>query len=302
MHTLGYACINTALSANGISVNRGMIRKTFDKKGLPWCGELAEKNLIDLLTILTWNYNNLVHNYRMSSDMFPWMSEYQFEDLPNFHYSIAPVLEAIGDTVREFNHKVSFHPGQFDCLASPNPSIVEKTIFDLEQHSRIMDFMNLPATHQFNINIHVGGVYGDKAKTLERFVHNFSRLSKNLQNRLTVENDDTKNGYRVEDLIHLTHGIGVPIVFDTLHWQCNPGNLDYDSAFRLAYSTWNQLKFVPEIHHASSRKLNEDESAPLKAHADFIYEPVNTLGLPAYVTIESKMKEQALLRYREQFQ
>lgn len=45
MHTLGYACINTALSANGLSVNRGMIRRTFDSKGLPWCGELAEKQL-----------------------------------------------------------------------------------------------------------------------------------------------------------------------------------------------------------------------------------------------------------------
>lgn len=300
MHTLGYACINTALSANGLSVNRGMIRRTFDSKGLPRCGELAEKNLIDLLFILTWNYNNGVHNYRMSSDMFPWMSEYELDDLPNFHYSITAVLEAIGDTVRELDQKVSFHPGQFDCLASPSQSIVDKTIFDLEQHSRIMDIMKLPATHQFNINVHVGGVYGDKERTLNRFVENFKRLSANLRNRLTVENDDTKNGYRVEDLVYLTHEAGIPIVFDTLHWQCNPGKLDYDSAFRLAYSTWNQ-SIVPEIHHASSRKLHEDPSSPIKAHADFIYEPANTLGLPAYVTIESKMKEQALLKYREQF-
>ena len=300
MHTLGYACINTALSANGISVIRGMIRKTFDKKGLPWCGELAEKNLIDLLTIFTWNYNNRIHNYRMSSDMFPWMSEYELDDLPNFHYSIVPVLEAIGQSIIDLNQKVSFHPGQFDCLASPNQSIVEKTIFDLEQHSRIMDFMKLPATHQFNINIHVGGVYGDKERTLKRFAENFKRLSDNLKNRLTIENDDGRNGYRVEDLIYLTHAVSIPIVFDTLHWQCNSGSLDYNSAFRLAYSTWNQ-SIVPEIHHASSRKLYEDPSSLAKAHADFIYEPINTLGLPAYVTIESKMKEQALLRYREQF-
>lgn len=299
MQILGYACINTALSKNGVSVNRGMIRRTFDAKGLPLCGELAEKNLIDLLSIITWNYNNGVSNYRMSSDMFPWMSEYDLTDLPNFHYTIQPILEAIGDSVLELKQKVSFHPGQFDCLASPNPDIVRKTIFDLEQHNRIMDLMRLPANPLFNINIHVGGVYGDKASTLDRFAQNFALLSENLRNRLTVENDDTKNGYRVEDLMYLHQRIGVPIVFDTLHWQCNPGELSYQSAFEFAHTTWRDV--IPEIHHSSSKRTHEDPTSPIKAHADFLYERAETFGTTVYVTIESKAKEQALLRYKEEF-
>lgn len=299
MQILGYACINTELSKNGVSVNRGMIRRTFDTSGLPLCGELAEKNLIDLLSVLTWNYNNSVSNYRMSSDMFPWMSEYALEDLPNFHYSIQPILEAVGDSVLEFGHKISFHPGQFDCLASPNPDIVSKTIFDLEQHARIMDLMRLPANPLFNINIHVGGIYGDKVATIDRFAKNFEGLSESLRSRLTIENDDTKNGYRVEDLILLHQRIGVPIVFDTLHWQCNPGELSYQSAFELAHTTWHDV--IPEIHHSSSKRTYEDPTAPMKAHADYLYEKAETFEHTVYVTVESKAKEQAVLQYREKF-
>ena len=38
---LGYACINTALSANKIFTNRTMRRKTFDAKGMDYVSDLA---------------------------------------------------------------------------------------------------------------------------------------------------------------------------------------------------------------------------------------------------------------------
>ena len=41
---LGYACINTALKANGIFTNRTMRRKTFDTKGLDYVSELSLQN------------------------------------------------------------------------------------------------------------------------------------------------------------------------------------------------------------------------------------------------------------------
>ena len=88
-------------------------------------------------------------------------------------------------------------------------------------------------------------------------------------------------------------------MFDTLHWQCNPGELSYQSAFELAHSTWRDV--IPEIHYSSSKRTFEDQTAPMKAHADYLYEAVETFGRTVYVTIESKAKEQALLQYREQF-
>lgn len=300
MQLLGYACINTELAGSGISVNRGMIKKTFNTKGLTACAKLAELNLLDLLKIIEWNEYHAIRNYRMSSSLFPWMTEYEIADLPNFHYSLEPILQRIGSTAVQLGHKLSFHPGQFDCLASTDQKVVDNTIVDLEQHSRIMDLLGLPTNHLYNINIHVGGVYGDKRATLLRFASNFNRLSENLKKRLTVENDDTKNGYTVEDLLELHSLCGIPIVFDTLHWQCNPGKLTYEASFNLALSTWNN-SIIPEIHHSSSKKIYEDRNVQHKAHADFIYEKANTLDREVYVTIESKMKEQALLKYRTEY-
>ena len=46
---LGYACINTALSANKVMTNRTMRRKTFDTKGLDYVSELALQNVKDLI-------------------------------------------------------------------------------------------------------------------------------------------------------------------------------------------------------------------------------------------------------------
>ena len=59
-----------------IQVNRGMVRKTFDAKGLPYVSELVILNLIDTLKVLDWNIKNNIYVYRLSSDSFPWMSNY----------------------------------------------------------------------------------------------------------------------------------------------------------------------------------------------------------------------------------
>jgi UV DNA damage endonuclease len=43
-------------------------------------------NLKDTLKVLDFNITNNIYVYRLSSDSFPWMSEYEFSDLPNFCY------------------------------------------------------------------------------------------------------------------------------------------------------------------------------------------------------------------------
>lgn len=69
------------------------------------------------------------------------------------------------------------------------------------------------------INIHIGGVYGGKQKTLARFARNLARLSPACRARLTVENDDTPNAFSLEDLLPMAHEHGVPLVFDFHHYK-----------------------------------------------------------------------------------
>ena len=298
MDKLGYACINMTLFEDDITVNRGMIKRTFDSKGLIYVSELVISNIKDFITIIQWNENHNIKNYRMSSDMFPWFTNYELHKLPKYDI-IKNLMKTAGDLVKKYGHKVSFHPGPFNCLASPTPEVVKKTIYELEQHSKLMDLMLLDTSHLYNINIHIGGVYGNKQETIERFIKNFDRLSDSLKKRLTLENDDSKNSYTVKDLYYVYEKTGIPIVFDTLHYYCNPGDLSYEDTFNLAYSTWKDC--IPEIHHSSSKKLYEDKSKTLKTHADFIFDKIETCGKDVWITIESKMKEQALLKYRKEY-
>ena len=137
MKNIGYCCIpmgcNVGLKKKEqITVNRGMVRKTFDAKGLPYVSELVIENLKDTLKVLDYNLKNHIYIYRLSSDSFPWMSEYEFSDLPNFNV-IKNLMTKIGDKIKYNGIRTSYHPGPVNVLASENPSVVEKTIKELNK-------------------------------------------------------------------------------------------------------------------------------------------------------------------------
>ena len=200
INRLGYACLNQTLAAEKIMVNRGMIQRTFKEKGLAYASELALNNLQDLVKVINWNYRNGIRFYRLSSNMFPWMSEYQFEDLPHFN-QITNLLKGIGTLAKKFDQRLSFHPGPFNVLASENGQVVVKTIKELDQHAQIMNYMGLPANPYAKINIHIGTTrQGKKQQAMEAFCQNFERLAPTTQARLTVENDDKSGMYVIQDL------------------------------------------------------------------------------------------------------
>ena len=88
MRNYGYACINMGFSnrpkAKRITTNRTMIKRTFHEKGIGYASELALQNVRDLYKILQWNLENDIYFYRLSSDMIPWASEYEMEELPDY--------------------------------------------------------------------------------------------------------------------------------------------------------------------------------------------------------------------------
>ena len=85
---LGYACINMTLSglpkSKRVTTNRSMIKRTFKQKGIAYASELGLLNCQDLYKILEWNLSNGFSFYRLSSDIFPWSSEYRLEELPDY--------------------------------------------------------------------------------------------------------------------------------------------------------------------------------------------------------------------------
>ena len=155
MVRLGYACINMHLADRKITTNRSIQLKTFKAQGYQRCIELAVQNAEDLYRVLEWNLNNGILVYRVSSDIIPWATEWLLDckHLVELETSLARA----GKFAVQHGMRLSFHPGPFNCLGSPNMDVVKKTIADLECHSLTMDMLEQPVNRLAKINIHIGG-------------------------------------------------------------------------------------------------------------------------------------------------
>ena len=296
---LGYCCINIPLRERGIKTNRGMIKRTFKSKGIKYASELIIENITDLIEIIKWNHKHGFKVYRMSSSMFPWCSEYELSDLPDFD-KIKNLLKGAGLLAKKYDQRLSFHPGHFNVLGSPNPDLVKKTSKELNQHAEIMDLMGLAQSRQYPINIHCNGVYGDKDATLQRWSDNYLKLSKSAQSRLVVENDDKASMYSVKDLYDgIFLRVYVPITFDYHHHRFNTGGLSEEEAFKLAKTTWDWHYIKPLFHYSSCRKTFEDADCKAQAHADYVYEKINDYGYDIDIDVEAKLKNVAVEKYQQ---
>jgi UV DNA damage endonuclease len=112
---------------------------------------------------------------------------------------------------------VSMHPDQFVILNSKSEDIVKNSIRELQFQCILLDSMKLPSSAK--LQIHGGGVYGDKEKAKKDFSNNFKKLlDESLKRRLVIENDD--RSYSLQDCLDINSETGIPIVFDTFHHEC----------------------------------------------------------------------------------
>ena len=302
-YNLGYACINMGFSerpkTQRITTNRSMIKRTFQEKGLPYASELALQNCTDLLKILEWNHQNDIRFFRLSSNLFPWASEYQLSELPDFE-QISEALYEAGLYASENGIRITSHPGPFNKLTSPKESVILNTIRDLEIHGEIFDLMFLERSPFAKINIHVGAAYDDKSMALSNFCKNFQRLSEAVKTRLTVENDDKPSLYTTEELYDSIYKtIGIPVVFDYHHHDLHPGNQTEKDALDMALSTW-PVGIRPVVHYSESRSdEHNDPKIKPQAHSDSYVRAINTYGREMDIMLEAKHKEIALFKMRE---
>ncbi len=307
---IGYACINMQLSypqkyggkekgVKPITTGRGMIKRTFESKGVDYASELTLANCMDLDKIIDWNILNGYNFFRITSGLAPWKSEYEWDDLKDI-FRIRTHLRSAGIKAKTHNLRITSHPGPFNVLTSPHPHVVDNCVNELTDHGKVFDMMGLSETPYNKINIHIGGAYGDKESAMERFCVNFERLPKSVQSRLTVENDDKANMYSVKDLYEGVYKrIGIPIVFDYHHHQFCTGDLSEQQALEMAISTWPE-GITPATHYSESRRDEQkDETIRVQAHSDYVYDKIETYGNEIDVMVEAKHKELAVQKYKE---
>ena len=307
---LGYACINMQLSypqkyggqekgVLPITTGRSMIKRTFESKGLDYASDLALANAKDLDKIIDWNILNGFNFFRITSGLAPWKSEYNWTDLKDLD-DIKMYLHSAGVKAKTHNLRITSHPGPFNVLTSPHQHVVDNCVNDLTMHGDVFDMMGLTRTHFNKINIHIGGAYGDKPASMERFCENFNLLPESVKSRLTVENDDKASMYSVKELYNGVYNvIGVPIVFDYHHHKFCDGGLGEQEALELAISTWPE-GITPATHYSESRREEQDDDTiRVQAHSDYIYDKIDTYGNDIDIMVEAKRKELAVKKYLE---
>lgn len=207
-------------------------------------------------------------NYRVSSGMMP------LETLPeanlllenNYNFDkIRQEFKLCAEVIKKYNIRCSTHPDQFVVPASANPSVVKKSIEELEVHAKMMDYLELPRSYESPINIHMNCYKGNIKEIAKRFIDVYNTFSIGIKSRLVLENEDKPNSWKVEELYELVHQhTGIPITYDNLHFKCNPGKLSAKDAINIAKSTWFNYK---PLFHFSDNILNNSNP---RAHADYV--------------------------------
>lgn len=72
----------------------------------------------------------------MTSNVFPWCTEYALEELPDFA-AISEELAFAGKLARAYDQRLTFHPSHFVKLAAAEPNLLARSIKELEVHSQV---------------------------------------------------------------------------------------------------------------------------------------------------------------------
>jgi len=274
-----------------------------DERGLKYVQELGLANARDIVKMIRWNVKYGIKFMRLSSEMFPFASHKEYG------YKLAPfaseVLAEAGKVAGELNHRLTTHPGQFTQIGSPRKEVVTAAIRDLEYHDEMLSLLKLP--EQLNRDavmiLHMGGTYGDKAATLDRFRENYARLSDSIKRRLVLENDDV--AWSVHDLLPVCEELNIPLVLDFHHHNIifdssiREGSKDIIDLYDRIRATWTKKGITQKMHYS-------EQTSPAVTPRDRRKHSARVKTLPPCVPdmdlmIEAKDKEQAVFELMRTF-
>jgi UV DNA damage endonuclease len=283
---IGYPCINLTVGCKG---DRTFRLKSYSEWRLK---ETVENNLDCLLEVLRFNEEHKILFFRITSDLVPFASHpvntFSWQDYFRSEF------EEIGDFIRKSRIRISMHPDQFTLINSVDKDIFKRSCKELAYHAQILDLMKLDT--RAKIQIHVGGVYKNKEKSMKRFVKRYFQLDSSIQCRLAVENDD--RSYNVADCLKISGETGVPILFDVFHHSVNRTDTTVDGALRLSSKTWNYKRDgIPMVDYSSQRigasHRQHAESIDLGDFRNFLAE---TSPLNFDIMLEIKDKEKSAIK------
>lgn len=282
---IGYVCVNNSLKCKPnvkfrlASYAAGRFRDT------------VAGNLSALQEILAWNLKNDLMFFRISSDTVPfashkvckvdWLKEFKDE------------LAAIGAFCIRNRMRISMHPDQFTVINSPDAGIVERSIAELKYHADFLDALGLDETAK--IQIHVGGVYGNKIGAIAAFIQTAVKLPQEIRRRLVIENDD--KSFKLVDCLMINLKTGIPVLFDSFHHECLNNGEPLQLAMKQAIATWKKTDGLMMLDYSSQQpdavKGTHTDSIDLADFEKFLKE---TKGFDFDIMLEIRDKEKSAVK------
>jgi len=253
--------------------------------------ETVENNLNCLGRILRFNLRHNILFFRITSDLVPFASH----PICKFDWqgSFGKRFKGIGDFIKSCGMRISMHPDQFTLINSLDIGVFENSVRELVYHAQVLDLMELGTSEK--IQIHVGGVYGDKEASMRRFVERFEMLDEIVKRRLVIENDDRR--YNLKDCLKTSAEVGIPILFDVFHHEVNNSGETVKEAFELFTLTWKQEDGLPMVDYSSQLtsdiKGKHTETLNLEIFGEFLEE---TKPFDFDIMLEIKDKEMSALK------
>lgn len=238
---IGYPCINRSI---GCTASKTFRLASYSDERLR---DTVSANLSCLKKILTYNVEHGLLFLRITSDLVPFASHevctfpWQEEFADKFH--------ELGHFCRKNGFRISMHPDQFVLLNTPDDGVLSRSIKDLEYQVSILDLMGLDRTAK--VQIHVGGVYGDKAASMDRFVKTYATLDESIKARLVIENDERL--YSFADCAAIHQRTGIPVIFDTFHHSLLNHGEPLGVALSTQQKTWKKHDGLPMIDYSSQQ-------------------------------------------------
>ena len=296
---LGLCCINSVLRKQNIFCSRTLIAKNYTKEK---ANDRVLKNLTDLLTLLEWNFEHGISHFRMSSDMFPRITDIKIPEKERVKVKdYKEILFDIGEYARKTKQRLTMHPAQFNQVGAKTVSVFESTLLDLSIHAEILDSMGMDDNGI--LTVHGGGVYGDKETTIRRWIEQFDDLPRSVKNRLAIENCERQ--YNISDVLYISEQCKIPVIFDSHHLNC------YNQIHSTSHNGSEYVPYVLEswgtrraVFHISDQK----EGGRVGAHSDYIkFIPDYFLNIPEKfgvgvdIEVEAKAKEEAIFKLYEKY-
>jgi len=210
--------------------------------------ETVESNLACLEKILHFNARHRLLFFRISSDLVPFASH----PVCSFPWQkiFRSAFKRIGELIHKYGMRVSMHPDQFILINSPQAQIFHRSVKELWYHSEVLDLLETDTTAK--IQMHVGGVYGNKGESIRRFIERYEHLPKKIKRRLVIENDERL--YSTHDCLEISRAIKIPVVFDFFHYTCKNNSELVRQALFEVHSTWSEKDGLPIVDYSSQAR------------------------------------------------